>query len=169
MSFIDDIAKTISKVGPLDFSGISKAMSLNTANVNQVAKNVAINTGQNIASERSLLRNSMKNMKSGSKELAAATKRYDELTNQLSGIQSTYRNATVDSVNAAMKDITGKDKMGYVNFAKGYFGDKQYGGTRKKTAIGAAAAGAVGVRYLSGGNLTTNAQGEHDIAGIPFI
>ena len=64
-----------------------------------------------------------------------------------------------------------KDKpgIGYGNLAKGYFGDETYGGKRIGTVLGTGAATAVGVRYLSGGNLTTNAQGERDIAGIPFI
>lgn len=62
-----------------------------------------------------------------------------------------------------------KSGVGYFNMAKGYFGDETYGAIRRKTAIGAGAAASVGIRYLSGGNLTTNAQGERDIAGIPFI
>lgn len=164
-----DVAKAISKVGALDFSGIGKAMSLNTANMNQVAKNVARNSSSALNAERRALRQSMSNMKAGSKELADATTRLGELNSQVAGLHSAYRTGTVDSVNSALKDVTGKDKMGYAKFAQGYFGDKTYGGTRVKTALGAGAAAAVGVRYLSGGNLTTNAQGEHDIAGIPFI
>lgn len=164
-----DIAKMISKVGPLDFSGIGKAISLNADNVNQVARNVADNTYVSLANEHKALTKSIKNMAPGSKELADATEQLTKLNGQMSGMRSVYKTGTIDSVNAAMKEVTGKDKMGYMNFAKGYFGDKQYGGTRIKTALGAGAATAVGVRYLSGGNLTTNAQGEHDIAGIPFI
>ena len=164
-----DIAKMISKVGPLDFSGIGKAMSLNADNINQVARNVARSSGSSLNTERHALKNSMKGMKAGSKELADATSQLEKMNSQLSGLQSTYKHGNIDSVNAAMKEVTGKDKMGYMNFAKGYFGDKQYGGTRIKTVLGAGAATAVGVRYLSGGNLTTNAQGERDIAGIPFI
>ena len=62
-----------------------------------------------------------------------------------------------------------KPGIGYGNLAKGYFGDEINGGKRIKTVLGTGTATAVGVRYLSGGNLTTNAQGERDIAGIPFI
>lgn len=164
-----DIAKMISKVGPLDFSGIGKAMSLNADNVNRVAKNVAGNAYASLANEHKALTKSIKNMTPGSKELADATEQLTKLNSQMSGMRSAYKTGTIDSVNAAMKEVTGKDKMGYINFAKGYFGDKQYGGTRIKTVLGAGAATAVGVRYLSGGNLTTNAQGERDIAGIPFI
>lgn len=164
-----DIAKMISKVGPLDFSGIGKAMSLNADNVNRVAKNVAGNAYASLANEHKALTKSIKNMAPGSKELADATEQLTKLNGQMSGMRSAYKTGTIDSVNAAMKEVTGKDKMGYMNFAKGYFGDKQYGGTRIKTVLGAGAATAVGVRYLSGGNLTTNAQGEKDIAGIPFI
>ena len=69
----------------------------------------------------------------------------------------------------AMYNRKDKPGIGYGNLAKGYFGDETYGGKRIGTVLGAGAATAVGVRYLSGGNLTTNAQGERDIAGIPFI
>ena len=69
----------------------------------------------------------------------------------------------------AMYNRKDKSGIGYGNLAKGYFGDETYGGKRVGTVLGAGAATAVGVRYLSGGNLTTNAQGERDIAGIPFI
>ena len=69
----------------------------------------------------------------------------------------------------AMYNRNDKPGIGYGNLAKGYFGDETYGGKRVGTVLGAGVATAVGVRYLSGGNLTTNAQGERDIAGIPFI
>lgn len=41
--------------------------------------------------------------------------------------------------------------------------------TKAAATAGVYAAGAIGGRYLSGGTLTTNNQGESDIAGIPFI
>ena len=63
----------------------------------------------------------------------------------------------------------GKEGMGAFNTARGYFGDEELGKTRRRVALGAGAATAVGVRYLSGGNMTTTAQGERNIAGIPFI
>lgn len=164
-----DIAKMISKVGPLDFSGIYKAMSLSTDNVNQVAKNVARNSSLPLNIERKALMKSIKQMKPGSKELAEATEKLNKLNKQVAGLQNAYKTGTLDSVNAALKDVTGKDKMGYLKFAKGYFGDKTYGSTRIKTTLGAGAGLAVGTRYLSGGNITTNSMGERDIAGIPFI
>ena len=69
----------------------------------------------------------------------------------------------------AMYNRSDKPGIGYGNLAKGYFGDEVNGGKRIRTVLGAGAATAVGIRYLSGGNLTTNAQGEKDIAGVPFI
>lgn len=69
----------------------------------------------------------------------------------------------------AMYNRSDKPGIGYGNLAKGYFGDEVNGEKRIKTVLGAGAATSVGTRYLSGGNLTTNAQGERDIAGIPFI
>lgn len=81
------------------------------------------------------------------------------------GLNSNFTN------DADLAAYIGREKpgIGYYNMAKGYFGDETYGKTRIKTAVGVGAATAVGVRYLSGGNLTTNTQGERDIAGIPFI
>lgn len=169
MAFYNDIARAFSKAGALDFSGIGQAMALNTANVNQVARNVARNSGHTLNAERRALRASMSNMEVGSKQLVNATEQLAKMNSQLSGLQSTYRSGTIDSVNSALKEVTGKDKMGYLRFAQGYFGDATYGKTRVKTTLGAGAAAAVGVRYLSGGNSTTNAQGERDIVGLPFI
>jgi hypothetical protein len=164
-----EVAKAISKVGALDFSGIGKAVSLNTANMNQVAKNVARNRSSALNSERRALIKSMDGMAQGTKEYVEAAEEVAKLNKQVAGLHSAYRTGTVDSVNKALKDVTGKDKMGYLNFAQGYFGDKKYGATRIKTAIGVYAGANIGGRMLSGGSITTNSQGERDIAGIPFI
>lgn len=164
-----DVAKAISKVGALDFSGISKAMSLDASNLNQVARNVAHNTRAPIVHEMKDLSAAMKNMTAGSEELANATARMAELQQQSKALRGASRTGTIDSVNATLKDVTGKDKMGYLRFAQGYFGDATYGKTRRNVTLGAYAGVAVGGRLLSGGNFTTNAQGERDIAGIPFI
>ena len=40
---------------------------------------------------------------------------------------------------------------------------------KKSARMGTYAAGAVGLRMLSGGNLTHNNTGERDIVGVPFI
>ena len=63
----------------------------------------------------------------------------------------------------------GKEGLGVVNTANAYFNDSTYGTLRKQAAIGGTAATGVALRYLSGGNLTTKANGERNIAGIPFI
>ena len=70
-----------------------------------------------------------------------------------------------------MAQYLGREKpgLGYSNVVKGYFGDEVYGKARRQTAIVGAAGIGIGGRYLSGGNLTTNAQGERNIAGVPFI
>ena len=59
--------------------------------------------------------------------------------------------------------------VGLSGLAKGYFGDPEFGSTRLKTTLGAAAATGVGIRYLQGGTLTEKPNGERDIAGIPFV
>lgn len=51
----------------------------------------------------------------------------------------------------------------------GFFQDPEFGSVRTKTVLGGGMAGAVGIRYLSGGDISHNARGEKDIAGIPFI
>lgn len=67
-------------------------------------------------------------------------------------------------------DVIGSDKA--LDKAKaaisGYFTDPENGKTRIK-ALAGYGAGAIGLRYLSGGDLTHNNKGERDIAGIPFI
>ena len=63
----------------------------------------------------------------------------------------------------------GKDTIGFSRTMSGYFGDAEYGSARLKAAGVAYAGVNVAGRYLGGGELTTNAQGERDIAGIPFF
>ena len=76
--------------------------------------------------------------------------------------------ATVEAAEAYLgrKEGTG---LGGMNIVAGYFGDAEHGMHRVKTAAAGTAVGAVGARYLQGGNMTTNANGEKDIAGIPFF
>lgn len=59
--------------------------------------------------------------------------------------------------------------LGIGGAISGFFGDPEFGKARAKTVATAGVAGAVGLRYLSGGDLTHDARGERDIAGIPFI
>ncbi len=63
----------------------------------------------------------------------------------------------------------GKKGLGAFNTARGYFADEQHGKTRMKVAAAGVIGGGIAARYLSGGNMTTTAQGERNIAGIPFI
>lgn len=63
----------------------------------------------------------------------------------------------------------GKKNGGVRAFTSGFFGDAEYGRTRKIMAGGAYVGGALGLRVLSGGDLTHNSRGENDIAGIPFF
>ena len=80
------------------------------------------------------------------------------------------------SSNRTMSDIEEylgrKEGSGIGNLKKinGYFLDRTYGSTRTATTLGAYALASVGSRYLLfDGNLTTNSNGERDIAGIPFF
>ena len=79
---------------------------------------------------------------------------------------------------AALSKLTGKFD-GTMNRGRDYFWDGPDNASPHKTTeiratrIGAAALGTAGVlvgsRYLTGGNMKYNADGEKDIAGIPFI
>ena len=84
---------------------------------------------------------------------------------------SKYKTYMADqSIENAEKFLGREGKgLGIGNTINAFFKDKQYGGMRFKTGLGAYAIGAIGMRYLSGGDLTHNARGERDIAGIPFV
>lgn len=92
----------------------------------------------------------------------------DKITNEMANHINTKLGGLGD---AELASFIGREKpgIGYGNVIKGYFGDETYGKVRRRTALGVGAAAAVGTRYLSGGNITTNSMGERDIAGIPFI
>lgn len=99
-------------------------------------------------------------------------KAIEEYTNKgklrTSVMDSSLSNA--DRLAAASEFLGNKDgKIGSGNLVAGFFENEQYGKTRKAVVGGAVVGGAVGMRYLSGGNLTTNSRGEHDIAGVPFF
>lgn len=87
----------------------------------------------------------------------------------------TIRKHTGDNADLSSVDFQafigreGKEGLGIMGTARGYFGDEKYGVQRVKIAAGAVAGAGVATRYLQGGNLTTTAQGERNIAGIPFI
>lgn len=63
----------------------------------------------------------------------------------------------------------GKTGLGMMGTARGYFGDSTYGSTRAKVVAGGMAGAGIAIRHLQGGNMTTTAQGERNIAGVPFI
>lgn len=77
------------------------------------------------------------------------------------------KNATASDMNKFL----GKEgkELGLWTKADGFFFDEKYGKTRIAAAAGTYAGGAMAVRTLSGGSLTTNARGEKDIAGIPLF
>lgn len=163
---IADIAAQISKTTPFSFDGLTKALKYNA---DDVAKSYA--RQQNAKTLRGI--KEMRNTLSG---LEAGTEQYSKLANDIAKAESNYRSIAsayksrkAENINAAFKEITGKNEIGVLASAQGYFGNSKYGGTRIKAAVGAGAAVGLGGRYLSGGNLTTNAQGERDIVGIPFV
>lgn len=53
--------------------------------------------------------------------------------------------------------------------SKQYFGNEEYGGTRKIAAGVGVGAAMLGTRFATGGSLTRNGNGESDIVGIPFV
>lgn len=71
---------------------------------------------------------------------------------------------------AAREYIGRKDGgLGLANASMAYFTDSQYGRQRVGAVLGTAAAADIGMRTLQGGNLTTTATGEKNIAGVPFF
>lgn len=76
---------------------------------------------------------------------------------------STYDLNIEPTSGAKMKNLGENIKSYYTE------GDASDLATRAGVTAGVYGAGAIGLRYMSGGNLTTNANGESDIAGIPFI
>lgn len=62
----------------------------------------------------------------------------------------------------------GKTGLGFGSFS-GYFGDPELGSARTGVALTTMSGTGIALRTLQGGNLTTTAQGERNIAGIPFI
>lgn len=81
-----------------------------------------------------------------------------------------FEKAVKEGASAAdINEFLGKEgeKLGFRTRMSGFFGDETYGAIRTNTGL--YAGGAIGLRLLSGGNLTTNNRGERDIAGIPFI
>lgn len=85
----------------------------------------------------------------------------------------TFRSATtVKARDQALGELfgrTGKEGAGLGAVTSGFFGDPELGSARKLIVGGIYGGGALGLRTLSGGDLTHNARGENDIAGIPFV
>lgn len=82
------------------------------------------------------------------------------------GAHSNALSAQMDNI-AAGKGVN--MEQGAFGNVKDYYGNKQKGAARAGITLGAYGAAAVGGRFASGGDLTTNNRGESDIAGIPFI
>ena len=93
-----------------------------------------------------------------------------EAAQNFSKLWQNFENATEKGLTGSemYKAVTGEN-LGFIKTAVGYFSDPTYGAGRLKAGLGAYAIGAIGMRYLSGGDLTHNARGERDIAGIPFV
>lgn len=107
----------------------------------------------------------------------------DNVLNELFDSQSRVKNKASASLRDGVSNETQegylnymKDKKGIGNKAsfgldagKAYFSEEGKRGARIGTAAAGVVAGGVGMRYLSGGNLTHNNSGEKDIVGIPFV
>jgi len=87
----------------------------------------------------------------------------DNIEKAMSSGASTYDLNVGPSGGAKMKNLGENVKNYYTE------GDASTLAARAGVTAGVYGAGAVGLRYASGGTLTTNASGESDIAGIPFI
>ena len=191
MGYIGDIAKAISKTIAGDNASITEAFS------REVMENLgrsAVNADINSASKK-IITNAMNNKvitKEAFEEAAKADNfnfvdyadkvASDAITNNsgdkvfqesITEFKNKLNNFTeVKSGAMSEAEYFGRksdEGIGLLNTAKGYFKDPVYGSTRTKATIGAIGAGAIGIRYLSGGTFTTNNRGERDIVGIPLI
>jgi hypothetical protein len=188
MSYIGDIARSISRTIAGDNGSITKAFSRSAlgdlggsavrADINSVSKSLVMNALDNKIITREAFEQASKandfNYLNYARSIAqnnqVGNKAYQEAVanfQKKSALFDDVHNGTITEAEYFGRNAN--KGIGIKNTAKGYFFDPTYGGTRTKATIGAAAAGAVGVRYLSGGNMTTNSLGEKDIAGIPFI
>lgn len=144
VEFNEDALKTIKDAMP--------DLDMNRADlVNYLTHPNVITNSDKIDLSQDAIQNAINNYKEGNKKLT----KYIEAGK---------------TTNAA-SEYLGKEKgqIGIWNMATGYFGDIENGGTRIKTAIAAASGTGLATRFLSGGNLTTTASGERDIAGVPFF
>lgn len=87
------------------------------------------------------------------------------------GGQKVQKYIDANGSGAAAREYIGRKDggLGLANASKAYFTDSQYGRQRVGAVLGTAAAADIGMRTLQGGNLTTTATGEKNIAGVPFF
>lgn len=95
------------------------------------------------------------------------------------GVTDAAKRSAIENHASIISDAAGKVKAGanemmtdkgMFEMAKEFYTGADGGGAKSAAKrLGATGAGLVGLRYATGGNLTSNGKGEKDIAGIPFI
>ena len=208
VDYLKQLAKSISKTGSGELSGIFSDFAGTMGEVGDLAGQA---TRKKVANAAMEIIHGTENYKAAAKAGGEAFENLNKSMNDLfdgfvggdsdaakaldaalSGAQKTATGANAETINAFMGDegiygkyvaaakkglsgndiykaVTGNEKLGAIGGAYTYLTDPTYGSTRRKVAIGGAVAGAIGIRYLQGGTLTRKANGENDIAGVPFI
>lgn len=159
-------------------NGLSKEMLSVARQYNDLSKfknEVLVNSAKDMVSNKGISKEAEKAFKEAGysipknlEQLGATAK---QVNATMDSMLTNYGNLIGDGASGA-KDLTQRGQI-VVNGVKDYYNPSQNGiGTtlaRAGATLGLYEAGALGVRYASGGTLTTNSNGESDIAGIPFI
>lgn len=117
---------------------------------------------QGAANVRKAFRDAIEASGLSEKAVANKVKKFDSAVDTL----ATELYGGIDSLDDIVEDSS-RIKKGLAA-VQGYFTDPEKGKARRGVAE-LYAGTAIATRYLSGGDLTHNKQGERDIAGIPFI
>lgn len=190
MGLMDDFfggafGKSLSEIIKFDKTAVARSIADNTSlkkfnGLNRVAnKDIKIADDFIIKKGEKVRVNNMDQLrtvlnKEGSfapiKDKDAASKYAKEIAN-IKKYSST--NANISETDADFLSYIGRKEgqigMGPWNMISGYYGDAVDGAARRGITAGAMVGASVGARVLSGGNLTTTATGERNIAGIPFF
>lgn len=124
-----------------------------------IGEKILANAANNLSTRAAKEQGTLSRMFTGTrKEQAAGAQQVLNLAKR-----GNYTGAMADSAAYATRHAMAKDMQG--------MGVQRAGAVaaRNGAALATLGAGAVGLRYASGGTATMNNRGERDIAGIPFV
>jgi hypothetical protein len=111
-----------------------------------------------------------KAMKDGNtNDVTMANNMLSQMKNERSMYEGTRDAATKSTADSMNDMVKGVGRYFGATDMRGQSGRFMTGAVRNGAAVGGVMAAGTGLRYLSGGGMTYNNQGQRDIAGIPFI